>query len=232
MVRRRAPPVRTAPTSDSPTDAIGPIDVFLASLSDELRGPLSAVLLWADVAASVQPGDPTHEVALETIKKAAREQSRVIDDVLELAMACRGELAVEPARVDAAQIVGNVVSELASRALTKQVAIVSEQPQECPVDADPRRLDQVIRTLVAAAIDHAPRAGTVIVSLTRGVRGVELRISDSGGRHERGASIGLALARLLVERQAGSLEAATNNRGGTTFTVRFPLAPANRDGEE
>lgn len=77
-------------------------DEFLDGVSHELKAPLNAIILWAQLLAggAVDPG--TLSRAAETVLRSAREQARAIDDLL--ALASSRELAVTPAGLDASEL--------------------------------------------------------------------------------------------------------------------------------
>jgi signal transduction histidine kinase len=220
-------------------------DTFLTALSDEIRGPLSAIMLWAEVASMLPAGDPTYATAIETIKEAAREESRLVDDLLDLAMVGSGELAIEPVITDAAPIIAAVVEELRTVAHVKDVTLVADLDAGCQMLVDPRRLEQITRSLLKHAVERSPAGEDVTATLARGRRFVELRITDKGmairagalphvfepfthhdrttSRRHHGQRVGLALARMLAERHGGTID-VTSAEGGTTFTVLLPFA--------
>src|SRR5260221_5443728 len=122
------------------------------------------------------------------------------------------------------------------------VSVGLEIPGGLPeLDLDVGRMEQVFENLIANAVQHSPRAGTVrvVARLVEGPpRGVSLSVSDQGpgvapadlarvfepffSRRQGGTGLGLPIAHRLVEAHRGTLSAANRREGGAVFTVFLP----------
>jgi CheY-like chemotaxis protein len=125
-----------------------------------------------------------------------------------------------------------------------------EQP-ESPLwaDADPARIGQVLSNLLNNAVKYTGRGGAICISAAATGAGLVVEVQDTGvgipaemlphvfdmftqfsGHRDRshgGLGIGLTLARRLVERHGGTIEASSPGPGhGSTFTVTLPAAEA------
>lgn len=221
-------------------------DTFLTSLSDELRTPLSAILLWTDVLRGLEPDDPSRSVAIDTIAECARAEAKLVDDLLDLAMSASGELEFEAHPVEAEPIVRDAIESIMPVANERGVNIVAElNGGAIHIWADTARLFQVVKKLLANAVEFTATGSNIKVSLNVIGRYLQLRIADRGpgidadflprvfepfsqqdrstARAHRGLGIGLALVRYLVERQAGTIDVESNSGEGSTFIVRFPV---------
>lgn len=220
-------------------------NAFLAALSDELRTPLAAILLWTDVLRGLDGDDPYRHVAIDTIADCARTEAHLVDDLLDLAMSASGDLAIEPMMIDLAPIVRAAIESLQPSARAKNVSLTSDVvAKRSRISADPRRLQQVVAKLLGNAVDFTLAGTEVRVSLADTGDLLELRVSDKGpgidaeflprvfepfaqqnpskARVHRGLGIGLALVRYLVERQGGTIGVESAVGEGSTFIVRFP----------
>jgi two-component system CheB/CheR fusion protein len=219
-------------------------DSFVAAVSDELRTPLSAILLWVDVLRELERSDPQHAEAIETIAECARAEARLVDDLIDLALSASGDLPVDSIDLEPAAVVRAAVDSVRPTAEARQVTLATELAQGPHIHVDPRRLQQITSRLLANAIEFTPTGGTVRVALAPAGDTVEIRVSDTGRgigvdflprafepfsqedrsatRAHRGLGIGLALVRYLVARQAGTVDATSVEGQGTTITVRFP----------
>jgi signal transduction histidine kinase len=80
-------------------------DQFLATVSHELRTPLNAILGWADMLRSHRLDDVMRDRACRSIYDNARQQARMIDELLDVARIVSGKLRLERAAVDLDQLV-------------------------------------------------------------------------------------------------------------------------------
>jgi signal transduction histidine kinase/CHASE1-domain containing sensor protein len=225
-------------------------DEFLATLSHELRTPLNAVMGWAHMLSSGSLTDEHRTVAVETILRNARIQSKLIDDLLDMSRIISGRLRVEMSLVNLDDVVEAAVNVVKPTADAKRVQLSFErEPGLHSLWADGARLQQVLWNLLANAIKFTPALGRVAISVRRSGDDVELCVTDTGigisaeflphvferfrqgdgsfTRGHGGLGLGLSIARSLVEMHGGTIDAASAgvNRG-STFTLRFPAASA------
>jgi two-component system sensor histidine kinase BaeS len=146
---------------------------------------------------------------------------------------------------DVAEVIGRAVSSMA--AAPESPTIELDAPRNLLVLADPDRLEQVMRNLLANAQQHTPAGGRVWIRATRVGGHVQIQVSDTGSgiapehlphvfdrfyradasrsRGTGGAGLGLAIVRQLVTAQGGDVSAASDGPGrGATF--RITLRPA------
>jgi PAS domain S-box-containing protein len=227
-------------------------DDFIAALSHELRTPLTPVLL----AATDLADDPSlHSEAREQLVMICRNvelEARLIDDLLDLTRISRGKLSLNPARVDAHEVMRHaeeiVHADLAGRKL--ELHLLLEAPQSF-VLADSARLQQVFWNLLKNAVKFTPDGGVITVRSSNPSTGrLLVSVSDTGrgippetlekiflpfdqgdlhGRHTFGGlGLGLAISKALVDLHEGCLTAHSEGAGkGAVFTVELPAAPEN-----
>jgi PAS domain S-box-containing protein len=223
-------------------------DAFLDALSHELRAPLSAILLWAQLVRDLDPADPRHREGIDTIIASARCESQLVDDLLELALSRTGVLNVKLERLDPSLIVEAAIDGMRNDAGDKYIAIDVELTRGLQIAADAARLHQITAKLVSNAIKFTPEGGRVMVSLAIDRDVLELRVRDNGHgiapgflprafepfsraddsrtRVHRGLGIGLTLVRHFVERLGGTIDVTSSEGQGATFTVRIPAGAA------
>jgi two-component system CheB/CheR fusion protein len=226
-------------------------EALLGAVSHELRSPLNAIQLWAQVLR--QPGldDARRRRGLDTIERSVRAEVQLVDDLLELSLSARdlGAIAVQPMPVDPRPIVQTALDGIDADAARAGVALEVQFAADVPRTlADPRRLQQIASHLAGNAVKFTPAGGTVSVSLSRRGDALELRVRDTGQgiradflphvfepfaradgtltRRHAGLGIGLALVRHLVERHGGRIDVESAGEGaGSTFTVLLPAMP-------
>ena len=224
-------------------------DEFLATLSHELRSPLNAIHGWALLAVGHLSEDspPTLRRALEVIDRNVTLQLRLITDLLDISRFANGKLPIQHQRVDAAAVVGSVIDSLRPDAAAKQIQVTPRITTDAFVSGDASRLEQVVRNVLANALQFTPRGGSVTITLELAGDQVEIAVTDNGEgiapeflphvfdrfrqadstttRRHGGLGLGLAVARHLVEAHGGEITAESAGSGrGATFRIRLPLA--------
>jgi signal transduction histidine kinase len=219
--------------------------LFVANASHELRTPLSVILTELEVTLS----DPDADVAElrrmgEVVASAAERAQRLVGSLLALARLQaveRGELEVaEP--VDLSGLVPDVLNTVAAEAGIKGVTVESDAEPAVTL-GDPRLLERLIGNLVENAIRHNVPNGWVRVTTGQTAERVWLHVANGGlvipptdvetlfepfrrgGRVRtatRGAGLGLAIVRLIVDAHHGRLQAAAPPFGGLAIRIELP----------
>ncbi|HVR69520.1 MAG TPA: ATP-binding protein, partial [Vicinamibacteria bacterium] len=220
---------------------------FLAVASHELRTPLGAILIWTQLLRAAAGEGRADERALDMIERSVRSLAQLIDDLLDVSRIVTGKLRVERRATDLAAVVAAAVESARLGAAARGVELnVRLAPGLPPVDGDPARLQQVAANLISNAVKFTPREGAVEVALSRVGDHARLVVADTGvgiapeflphvferftqadsttTRRHKGLGLGLSIARHLVERHGGTIQAASPGVDrGTTFTVTVPL---------
>ena len=227
-------------------------DEFLALLSHELRTPLVAILGWATtLSATPQPDEALTTRALETIKRNARLQTRIIEDMLDVSRIVTGKLQLDIRPVDLASIIEAAIATVQPTADTKGVRFqLMLDSAVGPVSGDPHRLQQVVWNLLSNAIKFTPGGGLVEIKLKESRCKAEITVSDTGEgipaeflphifdrfrqadssttRKHGGLGLGLAIVRHLVELQGGAVAAhSAGEDRGSIFTITLPCVTAH-----
>jgi signal transduction histidine kinase len=219
--------------------------LFVANASHELRTPLSVIRTELEVTLS----DPDADVAElrrmgEVVASAAERAQRLVSSLLTLARLQaveRGELEVhEP--VDLSRLIPDVVDAVGTEAASKGVTIETEI-EPAITDGDPRLLERLIGNLVENAIRHNVPNGWLRVTTGQTAERVWLHVANGGtliasadvealfepfrrgGRLRtatRGAGLGLAIVRLIVDAHHGKLQAAAPPFGGLAIRIELP----------
>jgi nitrogen-specific signal transduction histidine kinase len=220
----------------------------LVTLSHELRGPITAIRGWAQLASEDSLPPEKIARALSLIGRNAASLSELIDGLFDLSRRATGALSLARRPLDVNPLAQLVVDSTLPAARRRRVRLTLRRaPDSLPVDGDPLRLEQVVRNIVENAIKFTPGDGQVEVQTARSTGFAEIVVSDNGPgippdllpvifepfRHEdgsvrpseRGLGLGLALVRALVELHDGQVQALSGGPGhGSTFIVRLPLA--------
>jgi signal transduction histidine kinase/CheY-like chemotaxis protein len=225
---------------------------FLSSMSHELRTPLNAVLGFAQLLPmdSAQPLAAAHADRVERIRSAGQHLLALIDDVLDMAAVESGVHPLSFETVGLHQVLSEVMLWMEPQAAAQQVRMHLELTPAW-LNADARRVRQVVVNLLSNAIKYNQRNGDVWVSLQRAeqeaVPSWELTVRDSGQglspaqlalifepfnrlgqEHEgiQGTGIGLTIVRDLVQRMGGRISVTSELGQGSRFSVCWPLVAA------
>jgi signal transduction histidine kinase/ActR/RegA family two-component response regulator len=224
-------------------------DDFLATLSHELRTPMTPILGWAQILRRTARDNAQVLQAAEVIERNARVQTQIVDDLLDMSRIIAGKVRLEVQPVDLEKVIDAALETVATAADARGIHLDKHvHGAVAPVRGDPHRLQQVLWNLLSNAIKFTPRDGRVGVTLERGEDHVEVAVTDTGQgipaeflphvferfrqadssttRQHGGLGLGLAIVKQLVELHGGNVRARSDGPGeGATFTVRLPLVP-------
>jgi signal transduction histidine kinase len=222
---------------------------FLGILSHELRTPLTSVIGYAQVLGDevVGPLNDKQRAYTQTIYTAGWQLMRLIDDLFDLSRLEAGDVTLQRLPIAVAGLLQAGVESVSAEARAKGLSVTLQSPPEATLYGDPARLAQVLRALLSNAVKFTPLGGQVWVSAELREGEVLLTVRDDGigiaaehhervflpfflvdassGREQRGAGLGLALARRLVELHGGRIWVASELGRGSTFYVALPRAP-------
>jgi len=220
---------------------------FVADAAHELRTPLAAVHLQAELAERAR-GEPERAAALDSLRGGLRRATRVVEQLLSLAREDHAPPDAPHGRVDLAALARDVVAAHAGIAAAKDVDLGAERLDALAVDGDAGALATLAANLVDNALRYTPPGGhvDVIVEARDGAPSLVVRddgpgIPPSGraqaferfarGAHADapGSGLGLAIVKRIAERHAATvtlgdgpggrgLEAVVRFAGGATVT--------------
>jgi signal transduction histidine kinase len=222
-------------------------DQFLATVSHELRTPLTSIIGWCGLLSDEKARQTLLEEGLASIAQAARVQSQLVEDLLDVSRIIAGKLEPHLADVNAVDVIENAIASVAPSARAKCITIgklVEGQPRTLRADAT--RLEQVAWNLLSNAIKFTPQHGSIRVSLRWTEWSLQITVTDNGegiepellphifdpfrqglvsGTRKAGLGLGLSIVKSLVELHGGAVRAESGGTGaGATFIVELPLA--------
>ena len=230
---------------------------FLNMVSHELRTPLAAIKGSTTTVLSASPAlDPAelHQF-FRVVDEQADHMRGLIADLLDAGRIEAGTLSVSPVATQVRVLVEQARSALVNAGTAHTVLV--DLPEDLPrVLADGPRIVQVLNNLLSNAARHAPAASPIRVAAARAGTHVAVSVCDEGRgiaaaalprlfrkyagpgeegatRGPRGAGLGLAIARGLVEAHGGRIRAESAGPGqGARFTFTLPAAgdPARAPG--
>jgi two-component system phosphate regulon sensor histidine kinase PhoR len=219
---------------------------FVANVSHELRTPLTAIRGYLEALSEEDATTEDRRRFLDIIGRHTRRMERLVKDLLRLARLDAGQETLELAACDTRALVSGVVAEVASAADERgQHVEVSVATGAETIRADPAKLHDAVRNLVANAIAYAPERSAIRIDAAPAANGrVAIAIVDEGpgipeedlsrvferfyrvdksrARDPGGTGLGLAIVKHLVELHGGAVRAENGLTGGARFTITIP----------
>jgi signal transduction histidine kinase len=216
---------------------------FFATVSHELRSPLTSIRGAVDLLRAGGPGPLTEkQVRLtDSIGQSSERLLRLANQILEMSRLRAGCVELDWKPLDLARLVDRVVEELHPQAEEAGVAL---EHGCCGSNftylGDEERLYQLVVNLGANAIRFTPRGGRVLVRLTDASPEFELRVEDTGvgipaealpnifdpyrqaHRDRGGTGLGLAIVQGVAKAHGGRVTAESREGEGSRFTVLLP----------
>ncbi len=214
---------------------------FLNHMSHELRTPLNAILGFAQLMQS--EGCAPHEQKVDLILKGAWHLLGLINEVLDLAQVESGKIVLQCEKVHVEGIIHECLAFLNPMAEKYQVHLQPfTAPNGCIVEADPRRLRQMILNLLSNAIKYNRPNGSVWISCQATQNQWIINVHDSGvgispedqarlfehfnrvgsTQHIEGTGIGLAFSRKLAQLMRGDIQLTSSFGQGSCFHLSLP----------
>ena len=226
-------------------------DEFLATLSHELRTPMTATLGWAGLLRTGNVSPENLDAAIEAINQSTRAQAKLIDDILDVSRIVTGKLQLTLVPIHLPAVVQAAVDALRPSIEAKNLRLdVRLEPIARAPTGDAGRLQQVVSNLLSNAVKFTPPGGSIEVTVSQASpQSARITVRDSGAgipksflpflferyrqadssstRGQGGLGLGLAIVKSLVEAHGGSVTAWSEGEGnGALFTVMLPIATA------
>lgn len=219
---------------------------ILASVSQELRTPMTGMLGLADALADTKL-DPKQTEWVRSLRTTGGALLALLDDLLDSARLDAGTIELRNRAFRPHVLARQVLALFEPEARTKGLELLVDVGGEVPtrLRGDPARIRQVLINLVANAVKFTS-SGTVSLSVRARGDTLVMYVSDTGvgiarerldaifsplgaaeeSAAERGIGLGLSSSRLLVQAMGGTLEVESRVGAGSTFWVRLPLVNA------
>ncbi len=224
---------------------------FVQNVSYQLRSPLTTILGYAELLESERPGplsDKQRE-QVDSILSAADHLSKVIDNILDLAMIEAGKMELELSSFSLRSAMEGAVDLVVSSALNTKVRVeILCDDRIGNIHADERRIKQVLFNLLTNALRFTGAGGHIKIEASKPVPSeniIRLAVSDNGKgiapdrqssvfdsfiSDTRGAGLGLALVRSFVELHGGDVKIKSAPGAGTSVICQLPEMASPRAG--
>lgn len=226
-------------------------NAFIEHVSYEFRAPLTSIMGFAEILQQEAFGPLNDKQAeyVDHIASSSKVLHALVDNLLDLATVDAGIMELDLQQVSLRDTMRhaarNVAQLLHEKNVTLNLKTDRKSGSEGQFIADDSRVQQVLHNLLSNAVAFAPSGSAITLESHINADTVILRVSDKGpgippeqqstiferfnsraqGGGRRGAGLGLAIARSLVELHGGTLELDTDIAEGTSFVCTFPRYP-------
>jgi signal transduction histidine kinase len=220
---------------------------FVANISHELRTPLTHIKGYVELLITESLGPLTEEQrhALQISQQSTTRLETLIEDLIMVSLASRGELSIKQENVDIRRLANLVIKSRAQQAEERGVDLHAIIDENVPlVQADSQKIAWVLNQLVDNGVKFTPSNGRVAVNVKReGENLILVSVTDTGigipssrlddifeafhqldsstTRRYGGTGLGLSLVRQIIEAHGSMLEVQSVEGHGSTF--KFPL---------
>jgi signal transduction histidine kinase len=218
---------------------------FLTTVSHELRTPLNRILGFSQVLIEEIDGalNSDQREDVEAIRTSGEHLKSLVDEVLDLAAMQSGRFELHRQQVQVGPLIEETVRQLFAQVKERDLHIEAKVPPNLTaVDADPKRLHQILSNLGTNALKFTER-GSIVFEATEDEDSVTMLVRDTGvgiaedelaglfgefiqaGKKDprrRGAGLGLAITKRLTELHGGSVSVHSRLGEGSVFGVTLP----------
>jgi PAS domain S-box-containing protein len=226
---------------------------FLATVSHELRSPLTSIVSYAELIRDENLLSATAARFLDVISRNAERITKLVGDLLLLSRIEAGMIPLELTQVSVAEVVTEAVQAAAPGAVQQAVTLDGSAPPGPPVLADRVRLVQVIDNLIANAVKFTDEGGQVRVAAAVAGREWRIDVRDSGigipageighlfdrffrasnatAAGRPGSGLGLSIVKEMAELHGGRVEVSSTIGAGTMVSLFLPAQAAGAAAE-
>lgn len=219
---------------------------FIANAAHELRSPITNLNTRLYLVQK-QPDKVNEHV--RQLEKITLRMNRLVEDLLDLSRFEHGRIPLRKQDTILQNLLAEIIEEQEPEAERKKLSLKHDMPLEpLHIFADPDRLLQVLRNLVANAINYSDEGGRILLRLwlddTTGHAVIDVQDNGPGIPQEdlpfifqpfyrahsdsRGTGLGLSIAQEVTRQHEGELLVSSEQGRGCTFTLRLPLLPSSR----
>jgi len=226
-------------------NAVGEMKQFTASISHELRTPLAVLRGEAEVALMEANSTDQYRRVLSSQLEEFEKLSRMINQLLTLARAESGEVAIAHEPVNISNMTRLLAEQLEPVAGSKDITLSWNCAPDVMLRGDASWIERIILNLADNAIKFTRPGGHVWITVSRNGNDAVLEVADDGigivseavphiferfyradpSRANRadGAGLGLSLVKWAVDQHHGSVQVESTPGSGTRFVVRIPF---------
>jgi heavy metal sensor kinase len=226
-------------------DAFQRVNQFSADVSHELKTPLTILKGGTEVALRKDRDASEYRHLLASHLEEIDRMTRIIEDLLLLSKADKGEMQLNLEEIDLKDLIIEVCMDMKIFAERKQIDLVVDDLQEAKFKGDELKLRRMLWNIVDNGIKYTPSGGRVEISSSRNNGYMNIDVRDTGAgiaeediryifdrfyradrarKRETGSGLGLAISKWIAEAHQGTIEVDSRAAFGSHFSVRLPLS--------
>jgi heavy metal sensor kinase len=229
---------------------------FSTDVSHELRTPITAIRGQLEVALFTAKTTEQYREAIENALQDIDRLSQIVRALLLLSQAESGQLALQKASLDLAELVRDVVEQFQIPAEASGVHLVCEAPDPCLAEVDRVQIERMLTNLLSNAVKFTPEGGRVRVTLRATEENAEIVVEDTGRGiakeylphifdrfyrvpgsgtapgPDQGLGLGLSFVAWIVRAHHGIVNVDSDPGKGTRFSIRLPLGHVRASDQE
>ncbi|OGM14250.1 hypothetical protein A3A76_05710 [Candidatus Woesebacteria bacterium RIFCSPLOWO2_01_FULL_39_23] len=213
---------------------------FAADASHELKTPLTTIAMEIESAERTNSKlTPENRLLFQSIKEEVKRMKNIVNGLLVLVRQPSYTTSKEVTAFDLSELTDEVVSKMKKIALTKKLNLTSKFDTKIKVRANSDEIREVLVILIDNAIKYSRPKDNITISAKKVGKKAILQVSDTGvgipkkdlplifhrfyrangNDQEKGAGLGLAIAKKIVESYKGEISATSSQGTGSTFTI-------------
>ena len=222
---------------------------FVKNVSYQLRSPLQTILGYGEFLQMERIGDlnEAQRDKVDAICEASNHLNDLIGNILDLAMIEAGRMDLDISDVDLKALIDEAVSIGVTNAADTEVEVIADIAVDLGrIEADEKRIRQVLFNLVSNALRFTDSGGKVTISAERMGDTAKLTVKDNGrgippedqatrfdsftSSDRRGAGLGLSLVKHFVQLHGGNVGIKSRQGGGTEVVCWIPVEASPQGG--
>jgi heavy metal sensor kinase len=214
---------------------------FSANVSHELRIPLSILRGQTELSLRRPRSNAEYQQILESNLEEILRMEKVVERLLFLAKADRGEITLSCEPVELSHLMESVYKQFQLLAGEKKLHLRLKTSVPCFIEGDELLLRDLLLNLVQNAVTFTPEGGAIEMLLDEDPQGIRMSITDTGcgipeneiprifdrfyqvekSHANQGSGLGLSICQWIVEAHRGAITVESTVGKGSRFTVGF-----------
>jgi heavy metal sensor kinase len=225
-------------------ESFAQIQRFSADASHELRTPLTIMRGEIEVALRRRRLPHATRELLTSVHDELVRLSSIVESLMILIKSESGRLSFQFGEVALDEMMRELAEDTRVLASKKKIKVELQMDESLNIRGNAARLRQLFLNLLENAVKYTQPHGTITLALKRVGSSAVVSVEDTGigipkkdlakvfDRFYRvssdgsGSGLGLAIAKWIAEAHHGTIEAASREKKGSTFTVTLPLLPS------